>query len=116
MMVIVLENAPQRLRGRLSLWLTEVRAGTYVGVYSRRVRERLWDDVKALIGKRGSAVIAWATPSTESGFTFESAGRDRRECVTLDGLTLVRFHEPAPAAAELQSAKDALKKAEGECQ
>ena len=27
MMVIVVENAPPRLRGRLSLWLAEVRAG-----------------------------------------------------------------------------------------
>ena len=26
MMVVVLENAPPRLRGRLSLWLAEVRA------------------------------------------------------------------------------------------
>ena len=31
MMVIVVENAPPRLRGRLSLWLAEVRAGVYYG-------------------------------------------------------------------------------------
>lgn len=36
MMVIVVENAPPRLRGRLSLWLAEVRAGVYVGVFNRR--------------------------------------------------------------------------------
>ncbi|MBX6332796.1 MAG: type I-E CRISPR-associated endoribonuclease Cas2 [Gemmatimonadaceae bacterium] len=89
MMVIVVENAPPRLRGRLSLWLAEVRAGVYVGVYSARTRERIWGEVAALIGD-GSAVIAWATP-TDSGFSFESIGQNRRAPVDFDGLTLVRF-------------------------
>lgn len=89
MLVIVCENAPARLRGRLALWLTEVRAGTYVGVYGRRVRERLWSETQAMIGS-GSAVIAW-TAATESGFAFDSIGPDRRQCVTVDGLTLVRM-------------------------
>lgn len=51
MMVIVVENAPPRLRGRLSLWLAEARAGVYVGVYARRTRERIWDEVCSLIGE-----------------------------------------------------------------
>jgi CRISPR-associated protein (Cas_Cas2CT1978) len=37
MLVIVLENAPPRLRGRLAVWLLEIRAGVYVGNYSRKV-------------------------------------------------------------------------------
>jgi CRISPR-associated protein Cas2 len=94
MMVIVTENAPPRLRGRLSLWFAEVRAGVYVGVYNRRVRERIWDEVKIMIGD-GSAVIAWAAP-TDSGFEFECIGANRREAVDFDGLTLVRFKPPAP--------------------
>ena len=39
MLVIVLENAPPRLRGRLAIWLLEIRAGVYVGNYSNKVRE-----------------------------------------------------------------------------
>lgn len=93
MMVIVVENAPPRLRGRLSLWLAEVRAGVYVGVYGRRVRERIWDEVKVMI-EGGNAVIAWSTPS-DSGFAFECVGENRREPADFDGLTLVRF-KPAP--------------------
>ena len=89
MMVIVVENAPPRLRGRLSLWLAEVRAGVYVGAYSARTRERIWGEVLLLLGD-GSAVIAWAAP-TDSGFAFETAGSNRREAVEFDGLTLVRF-------------------------
>jgi CRISPR-associated protein Cas2 len=89
MMFIVLENAPARLRGRLSLWLAEIRAGVYVGVYSARTRERIWGEVLDLLGD-GSAVIAWSAP-TDSGFAFEAAGMNRREPVDFDGLTLVRF-------------------------
>lgn len=94
MIVIVTENAPPKLRGRLSLWLSEIRAGTYVGAYGRRERDRLWADVLALI-ERGSAVMAWSTTASESGFAFLTAGDDRRTPVMLDGFALVRV-KPKP--------------------
>lgn len=97
MLVIVVENAPPRLRGRLSLWFAEIRAGVYVGSYSMRTRERIWDEVMMLIGD-GSAVMAWATPS-DSGFTFKAIGPNRRIAADFDGLTLVRFEAP-PAVEE----------------
>ena len=31
MMVVVTTNVPPRLRGRLAVWLLEVRAGVYIG-------------------------------------------------------------------------------------
>jgi CRISPR-associated protein Cas2 len=89
MLVIVLENAPPRLRGRLALWLAEVRAGVYVGVYTARTRERIWEEILKLLDD-GSAVMAWAAP-TDSGFAFQTAGANRRDAVDFDGLTLVRF-------------------------
>lgn len=92
MMVIVVENAPPRLRGRLSLWLAEIRAGVYVGVYSRRVRERIWTEVLQLLDD-GSAAIAWSAP-TDSGFAFDTAGPNRRLPIDFDGLTLVQFAPP----------------------
>jgi CRISPR-associated protein Cas2 len=96
-MVIVVESAPPRLRGHLSLWLAEVRAGVYVGVYGRRIRERIWQEVKVMIGE-GNAVMAWSAP-TDSGFEFEGIGVNRREPVDLDGLTLVRFKPTLPSSA-----------------
>lgn len=89
MMVIVVENAPPRLRGRLSLWLAEIRAGIYIGQYSRKIRERIWQETQALI-ETGSAVLAWSAP-TESGFSFECIGENRRQAIEFDGLTLVQF-------------------------
>ena len=45
MLVIVVENAPPRLRGRLAVWLLEVRAGLYIGEDGRQVRE--WSVAKS---------------------------------------------------------------------
>jgi len=89
MLVIVVENAPPRLRGRLAIWLLEVRAGVYVGDVSRRVREMIWDTVIKGIGD-GNAVVSWST-NTESGFDFLTWGSNRREPVEMDGIKLVSF-------------------------
>lgn len=89
MLVIVVENAPPRLRGRLALWLLEVRAGVYVGKVSRRVREMIWNTVVQGI-EEGNAVMAWST-NTESGFDFLTLGANRRIPLELDGVKLVSF-------------------------
>ncbi len=90
MIVVVLENAPPRLRGRMAIWLLEVRAGVYLGDYNRKVRQYLWEQVLAGI-EDGNAVIAWRDPSDEAGFRFQTAGKNRRLPVDFDGVTLVEF-------------------------
>ncbi len=92
MLVIVVENAPPRLRGRLAVWLVEVRAGVYVGSPSRRVREMIWSQVEQGI-EDGNAVMVWRT-NTESGFDFLTYGANRRMPVEMDGLKLVSFLPP----------------------
>ena len=89
MLVIVLENAPPRLRGRLAIWLLEVRAGVYVGNYSTKVREHIWHQVEVGI-EEGNAVMAWRTQG-EAGFDFVTLGKNRRVPVDLDGAKLVSF-------------------------
>jgi CRISPR-associated protein Cas2 len=90
MLVIVVENVPLRLRGRLAVWLVEVRAGVYVGNLSRRVREMLWHQVTKGL-EDGNAVMVWST-NTESGFDFVTLGKNRRVPVELDSLKLVSFY------------------------
>ena len=92
MLVIVLENAPPRLRGRLAIWLLEIRAGVYVGNYSARVRDNIWNQVEQGIGE-GNAVMAWRC-SNEAGFDFVTFGSNRRIPVELDGAKLVSFLPP----------------------
>lgn len=89
MVVVVLENVPPRLRGRMAIWLVEVRAGVYVGDYSARVREYLWEQVEAEVGD-GNGVMVFSS-TNESGFDFLTCGKNRREPVDFDGLRLVRF-------------------------
>lgn len=89
MIVVVTENVPPRLRGRLAVWLLEVRAGVYVGDVSRRVREMIWEQCD-LLKEDGNVVMAWAT-NTESGFDFQTIGINRRIPVEFDGLRLVSF-------------------------
>ena len=89
MMVIVLENAPARLRGRLAIWLLEIRAGVYVGNYSSKVRDYFWKQVEAGIGE-GNAVMAWRA-NNEAGFDFITIGQNRRIPTEMDGAKLVSF-------------------------
>ena len=76
MLVIVVENAPPRLRARLAVWLLEVRAGVYVGTYGRRVREMIWGQVTAYI-EEGNAVIAWALIGFATVFVLTRTGFGR---------------------------------------
>ncbi|CBA22462.1 CRISPR-associated protein Cas2 [Erwinia amylovora CFBP1430] len=90
MLVVITENVPPRLRGRLAIWLLEVRAGVYVGDVSRRVREMIWQQLNQLY-ENGNVAMVWATNS-ESGFEFQTLGENRRLPVDLDGLRLVSFY------------------------
>ena len=89
MLTVVTEAVPHRLRGRLAVWLLEVRAGVYVGNVSRRVREMIWFHITELADE-GNVVMAWST-NNESGFEFQTFGENRREPIDVDGLRLVRF-------------------------
>lgn len=89
MLMVVTEAVPPRLRGRLAIWLLEVRAGVYVGNISRRVREMIWFQINEL-AEDGNVVMAWAT-NNESGFEFQTYGKNRRTPIDMDGLRLVRF-------------------------
>lgn len=89
MVTVVTETVPPRLRGRLAVWLLEVRAGVYVGDVSRRVREMIWYQIEEL-AEKGNVVMAWST-NTESGFDFVTYGENRRMPIELDGLRLVKY-------------------------
>ena len=96
MLVVVAENVPPRLRGRLAVWLLEIRAGVYVGDVSKRIREMIWEQISLLVNE-GNVAMAWAT-NTESGFDFQTLGKNRRVPIDYDGLRLVSFLPLEPEA------------------
>lgn len=97
-LVVVTENVPPRLRGRLAIWLLEVRAGVYIGDVSHRTREMIWEQLVAGY-EQGSVVAAWAS-TAESGYDFQTLGENRREPIDYDGLRLVAFRPPQDVPEE----------------
>lgn len=87
MTVMVLERARASLRGRLSRWMVEVKAGVFVGTLSARVRDRLWESACAR-NAGGGCVLVFAAPN-EQGFVIWSHGEPSRLVIDMDGLFLV---------------------------
>ena len=88
-LVVVTESVPPRLRGRMAIWLLEVRAGVYIGDVSRRTREMIWEHLVEGC-EDGNVVMAWSSPN-ESGYEFQTLGENRRLPVEYDDLFLVAF-------------------------
>jgi len=88
LVVMILERVPSSLRGEISRWMLEPRAGTFVGTVSALVRDRLWE--KAEKQAQGGAGILMHSSSTEQGFKVRTFGDNTRQMVNQEGLWLVR--------------------------
>ncbi|HDM43071.1 MAG TPA: type I-E CRISPR-associated endoribonuclease Cas2 [Firmicutes bacterium] len=89
MVVIILERVPKSLRGELSKWLIEPKAGVFIGNVNARVRDKLWEMCCKRL-KRGGIIQAWNT-NNEQRMDIRSYGIDDREIVDMEGLKLVRL-------------------------
>ncbi len=88
MSVFLLERVPDSLRGELTRWLLEPKAGVFVGKVSGMVRDRLWERV-CKGAKAGACVLIYAS-DTEQGYAIRTHGERTRELVDFEGLWLVR--------------------------
>lgn len=88
MTIIIVERAKRGLRGQITRWLIEVRAGVYVGTLSTRVRDKLWALVRAR-NPDGGALLIHRAPN-EQGFLVVSHGDTSRQILDIEGLQLVR--------------------------
>lgn len=100
MIVIATTAVPDRLRGALSRWTSEVVPGIFVGTVSTRVRDQLWHAVTDTVGD-GAALLLHPAP-TEQGYAIHTAGTRRRVPIDFDGLTLIRM-TGLPTAKKEQS-------------
>ena len=89
MTVIVLERVPASLRGELTRWMLELRAGVFVGKVSALVREKLWEQV--CDGMRAGAGTLVYNSDAEQGFTMRYCGETARTIVDFDGMELIRI-------------------------
>lgn len=86
MLVIVVENAPPKLRGYLSSWALQVAPGVYVANLPARIRDELWSRVEGWARRDTTAVLLWATATTEQGLAVRVHGRPKRTVWEIEGL------------------------------
>lgn len=87
MIVIVLESVPKSVRGELTRWLLEVRAGVFVGNVSAIVRDKLWEMLRQKL-KGGNALLLH-NAANEQGYKIHTYGESRYNVRDFDGLLLV---------------------------
>ncbi len=89
MMVLILERVPPGLRGDLSRWLLEPRAGVFVGRVVAAMRDRLWN--KACAQARDGGCLLVCSTNNEQGFEIRAWGKTARKIEDFEGLALVRL-------------------------
>lgn len=89
MVVLILENVSTGLRGELSRWFLEPKAGVFVGRVSALVRDKLWD--KACNKALGGGCLMIHSSDGEQSFRMKSFGKTARMIEDFDGLSLVRI-------------------------
>ena len=88
MVVLILERVPPGLRGELTRWFLEPKAGVFVGRVSAAVRDRLWNKACMHAGEGGCLMIYRS--DNEQGFRVLSWGQTARSIEDFEGLFLVR--------------------------
>ena len=98
MFVMLLEKVPKRLRGELSRWMLEPRAGVFVGHVNAMVRNKLWEKCCKERGA-GGVVQLWST-NTEQRFAMRLSGDTSRIIVEMEGLQLIQIPNTSEASEE----------------
>jgi CRISPR-associated protein Cas2 len=89
MVVIILESVSSSVRGELTRWLIELRAGVFVGNISAMVRDKLWEMICGKMKRKGGGFLIHPT-NTEQGYAIYSVGTTTRVVEDFEGLLLVR--------------------------
>lgn len=87
MTFILLEHAPNRLRGILTRWMVEPHPNVFVGQINARVRDRLFDQISRQI--EDGAVLMIYEARNEQGYIIRTIGDTSHVSVDFDGLYLV---------------------------
>ena len=89
MIVLMLERVSPSVRGELTRWLLEPRAGVFVGNVSAAVRDKLWElACDKMVGDGAGMLIHNA--QNEQGFAIRFYGNTSRQVEDFDGMFLIR--------------------------
>lgn len=87
MTILILERVPTSLRGELTRWLLEPKAGVFLGNVSAMVRDKLWQ--KACENAKEGACMLIYTTNNEQGFRFDFWNNTTRHVHDWEGLQLI---------------------------
>lgn len=85
MVIYVLNNATERIRGDMTKWMLELKAGVFVGSISKTVRDLLWN----LVQEETDSGIMVYNFNNEQGFKMELFGELYRSVVDIEGIQLI---------------------------
>ena len=88
MVILILERVSPSLRGELSRWFLEPKAGVFVGRVSAMVRDKLWE--KACGQTKGGGCLMIHSSDNEQGYRIRSWGETSRSIEDFESLFLVR--------------------------
>ena len=92
---MILERVPTGLRGELTRWFLEPKAGVFVGRVSAMVRDQLWQkackSAGSKPGEEKSGCVMIYSSNNEQGFQVRSWGWTTRSIEDFEGLFLVRI-------------------------
>lgn len=94
MTIMILERVAPSVRGDLSRWLIEVKAGVFLGRISRLVRDKLWERALKL-AEDGTVIQAWTT-NTEQGFDMRYSNPKGRVPIQVEDIWLVQVVDADP--------------------
>ena len=89
MTVIVMDCAPESVRGELTRWFLELKPGVFVGKVNVRIRDLLWKRICASEDAKGSVMAYQA--NTEQGFEMRLYGEPKRKVIDIEGVQLIKF-------------------------
>lgn len=98
MTVIVMECAPESVRGELTRWFLELKPGVFVGNVNVRIRELLWKRICETDAATGS-VMFFSAPN-EQGFEMKVFGDPKRKVIDFEGIQLITVSEISDNATE----------------
>lgn len=98
MTVIVMECAPESVRGELTRWFLELKPGVFVGNVNVRIRELLWKRICETDAATGS-VMVFSAPN-EQGFEMKVFGDPKRKVIDFEGIQLITVSEISDNATE----------------
>jgi len=89
MIVLIMDRVRPGLRGELTRWMIEPKAGVFVGRVSAMVRDHLWDKICREAGLDAGCLMVYSSDN-EQDFLIRVHGAPARQIEDFDGLLLVR--------------------------